>query len=49
MLAAAYEKKAARFLKKLAVKDDVKRIFDKVDELIINPFPTDAKRVEGQK
>lgn len=49
MLSAAYEKKAAKFLKKLTVKEDVKRIIDKVDELTKNPFPTDAKRVEGRE
>ena len=42
-----YDKQAAKFLKKLVVKSDVKRIFDKVEELAIKPFPKDAKRVEG--
>ena len=38
---------ASKFLKKLAVKSDVRRIIDTVEELANNPFPSDAKRVEG--
>ncbi|HIJ11731.1 TPA: type II toxin-antitoxin system RelE/ParE family toxin [Candidatus Woesearchaeota archaeon] len=47
MFSVKYENTASKFLKKLAVKSDVKRIFDKVEELALNPFPKDAKRVEG--
>lgn len=44
-----YEKQAAKFLKKLVIKADVKRIINKVEELAINPFPKDTKRVEGYR
>lgn len=47
MLSAKYENQASKFLRKLAVKADVKRIIDTVEELAVNPFPKDAKRVEG--
>ena len=47
MFSIEYENKASKFLKKLAVKSDVRRVIDKIEELAINPFPSDAKRVEG--
>ena len=47
MLNIKIENKASKFIKRLAVKSDIKRIFDKITELANNPFPQDAKRVEG--
>ena len=47
MFSVQYDKPASHFLKKLAVKADVKRIIQKVEELAENPFPKDVKRVEG--
>lgn len=49
MFSIQYEKQAATFLKKLAVRADVKRILEKIEELAKNPFPKDAKRVEGTR
>ncbi len=47
MFSIKYKNKPLKFLKKLAVKFDVKRIIDKIEELANNPFPKDSKRVEG--
>jgi mRNA interferase RelE/StbE len=47
MFSIKYENKVTKFLRKLVSKSDVKRIFDKVEELSNNPFPRDIKRVEG--
>ncbi len=47
MFSIKYDNRASKFLKKLAVKADVKRIINAVEELAANPFPKDAKRVEG--
>ncbi|MBI1970615.1 type II toxin-antitoxin system RelE/ParE family toxin [Candidatus Woesearchaeota archaeon] len=49
MLSIIYEKQASKFLKKLAVHDDVKRIFGEVEALAVNPFPKEAARVEGYR
>ena len=47
MFSVKYEHKSSKFLKKLAVKSDVKNFFYKVDELAKNPYLKYAKRVEG--
>ena len=47
MLSIKYEKKASKFLKKLAVRADTMRILNKVEELSNKPFPKESKRVEG--
>lgn len=47
MFSIHYENQAARFLEKLAVRDDIKRILNAIEKLTENPFPSDAKRVEG--
>lgn len=41
------KKKALKFLKSLKVKDDIRRISEKIEQLSINPFPPDSKRIEG--
>lgn len=47
MFSIEYENQAAKFIKKLNVKTDVKRIVHKIEELSGNPFPQEATRVEG--
>ena len=47
MFSVHYENQAARFLEKLATKEDGKRIIAKIELLAENPFPSDTKRVEG--
>ena len=47
MFSIDYGNSASKFLKKLSIKTDVKRIFNKIEELAKNPFPNEAKRVEG--
>ena len=47
MLSVKYENQASKFLKKLGVKVDIKRIVTKIEELSENPFPQDTIRVEG--
>ncbi len=47
MFSVQYDQQASHFLKKLAVKADIKRIIKKIEELAKNPFPKDVKRVEG--
>ncbi len=47
MYSVKYHKQASKFLKRLAVKGDIKRIYSKVENLKVEPFPKDAKRVEG--
>ena len=47
MFSVKYENKASKFLNKLAVKTDVKRIVYKIEDLAKNPFPQESKRVEG--
>lgn len=47
MFSVEYENQAAKFIKKLSVKADVKRILAKIEELSENPFPQEATRVEG--
>ncbi|MEK6939779.1 MAG: type II toxin-antitoxin system RelE/ParE family toxin [Nanoarchaeota archaeon] len=47
MFSVDYENQAAKFIKKLVVKADVKRIVHKIEELSENPFPQEATRVEG--
>ncbi|MBI5393450.1 type II toxin-antitoxin system RelE/ParE family toxin [Candidatus Woesearchaeota archaeon] len=47
MFSIELKKSALKFLKVLKVKDDLYRISNKIDQLQINPFPTDSKRVEG--
>ncbi len=47
MYSVKLKKKASRFLKKLAVANDRKRIINAIEKLAENPFPSDAKRVEG--
>jgi len=39
MFSIDYENSASKFLKKLSIKTDVKRIFNKIEELAKNPFP----------
>ena len=40
--------KALKFLSKLK-KDDKERVFKKIKELGENPFPTDVKKLKGEK
>lgn len=40
--------KALKFLSKLE-KDDKERIFKRIKELGENPFPTDVKKLKGEK
>ncbi len=47
MFSIEYENQASRFLKKLGVKSEVNRIVAQIEELMINPFPKETKRVEG--
>ena len=46
MLTDEYSAKAQKFLKKCE-KQLAKRVLDKVDNLVKNPFPSDTKRVEN--
>ena len=47
MLKDKYSRRAQKFLKK-ADKDLAKRILNKVDDLLIEPFPKDTKRAENK-
>ena len=47
MFSIQYEKQASRFLTKLTVKDDIKRIITEIEKLALNPFPTETRRVES--
>ncbi|MBI4152907.1 type II toxin-antitoxin system RelE/ParE family toxin [Candidatus Woesearchaeota archaeon] len=46
MLNVSYSKQAEKFLEK-AEKDVARRIYDKIEELRVNPFPHGVRRVEG--
>ena len=48
MLNIVYSKKSTKYLKRCD-KKQAKRILDKIEELSINPFPKDCKRVQGKK
>ena len=47
MFSAEYEKQPLAFLKKLRNKVDVRRIIERIEKLLQQHFPSDAKRVEG--
>ncbi|MBT3691495.1 type II toxin-antitoxin system RelE/ParE family toxin [archaeon] len=48
MLNLRFSKSSARFLKKCD-NSIYNRLIKKINELQLNPFPSDAKRVEGRK
>lgn len=49
MFSVKSKKPANKFLKSLKVKEDLKRILNKIRSLKENPFPNDSKRIEGYK
>lgn len=48
MLSSEFSSSAEKFLKKID-KDLARRIIEKIEKLIEDPFPKDAKRVMNQK
>ena len=47
MSSVVIKKPVLKFLKTLRLKTELKRIFRKLEQLSSDPFPADAKRVDG--